>query len=159
MNRIGKPVTILVILAVFSAGSIVLSATNYIRGASAAGNVQLKLSSLTLLYEENAEVLVTFHLKNGSPISIKLDELHFSLYLNKHFVGTNADTLTKRTIGGFGETTINFAIPIRPFFLQYIDQAREEETFSWSVDGSAKLLLPFKEREIWLNVTERWSGS
>ena len=158
MNRNGKLVTVLAILALLSAGSIALSAANYIQGASAAGNVQLKLSSLRLLDEENAEVLIAFYLKNGSSLSVRLDEFHFSLYLNKHFMGTNTATLTKRTIGGFEETTMDFVIPIRPFFLQYIEQARKEEVFLWSVDGSAKVLLPFKEREIWLNVTEHWSG-
>ena len=158
MNRNRRIVAVLAILALLSAGSIALSTTNYIRGTNAAGNVRLELSSLRLLEEELVTVLIAFHVRNGSPVSIRLEEFRFSLYLNRHFVGTNPEISTKTALGGFEETTLDFAVQIRPFFIQYIEQAREEGAFSWSANGTARVRLPFKEREIWLNVTERWSG-
>lgn len=159
MNLVSKVTTILAILAVFSAGSIALSAINYTQGMSAASSVRLELSSLELRDEANPKVLIAFHIENGSPINIELEAFHFNLYLNGHFIGSNYVPFTKRILDGFEETTMDFVIPIRPFYLQYIEQARQEQGFSWFVRGRAKLLLPFREKEIWLNVREHWSGS
>ena len=125
----------------------------------AARSVQFELSSLELRDEDNPEVLIAFQARNGSPLKVELENLDFSLYLNGQFIGSNYTPFTKRTLDGFEEATMNFVIPIRPFFFQYVEQARQKEDFSWSVNGRAKLLLPPKEKGIWLDIREHWSGN
>ena len=158
MRLVNKVTIVLAILAAFSAGSIASSAMNYMQGMSATRNVQLELSSLELRDDGNPEVFITFHLENRSPINMKVKTFHFGLYLNENFIGSNYAPFAERNLAGFEETRMDFVIPVRPVFLQYIKRARQEEGFSWFVRGKAKLLLPFKGKEFWLNVREHWSG-
>jgi hypothetical protein len=150
----------LVIVAVLSAGSIALSTRNYLEGISAASKVRLGLSDLELRDEDGSEVLVTFHLENGSPIDVQLEFFYLRLYLNDNFMASqyypSADRLS---LAGFEEMTVDFVVPLRPFYLQYIEQARQREDFSWLVRGEVRLLLsPFHESEVWLGIEEHWSG-
>lgn len=158
MKRIGTVATVLLaILALFSATSIVLIATNYREGMSAASNLRFELNDLELK-EAEPEVAITFRLENASPLSMRLEQVHFSLYLNGDFVGSNYEPFSSRDVSGFEETELHFRIPLQPFYLQYVKQAREQERFSWSLRGNAKLILPFREDVVWLDLNESWSG-
>lgn len=156
MNLAGKVTAVLAILAAFSASSIVLTAIEYTQGMRAARSVQLELSSLELRDEGGPQVLVAFHLENRSPITIRLQTFHFKLYLNRNFMGRNYAPLSERVLGGSEETTMDFVIPIQPFY-RHIEQARKEG-FSWSVQGTGTLVLPSKGKKIWLIVNEYWRG-
>lgn len=160
-NLVDKVITIaLIILAVLSTGSIALSTKNYLQGISAARGVRLELSNLELRREDNSEVRITLHLDNRSSVNVQLDSFRFKLYLNGNFLGSNYYPLTERLfLDGFEETSVDFVVPLRPFYLQYIEQAGQKEDFSWLVRGEVRLLLlPFNENEIWLNIKEHWSG-
>ena len=148
----------LAILALLSAVSIALTATNYKEGMGAAKSLRLELSNLELLEEDEPKVVITFHLENQSPLSMRLETMHFSLYLNRNFVGSNYEPFTAKTLRGFEETAMRFVIPLRPFYLQHVQQAREEENFSWFLSGMAKLVLPFNEDVVWLDLRESLSG-
>jgi hypothetical protein len=158
MKLVDKVAIVLAVLAVFSAAPIALSTINYIRNINDIKSVQLELSSLELRDEGNPEVLITFHLKNGSPMNMTLEYFRFGLYLNGEFMGSTYVPFTERSLAGFEETTMHFVVLIRPFYLRRIEQARQKEDFSWSVRGRAKLQSPFWEKGIWLNVSEHWSG-
>ena len=90
MKSAGTVITIvLAILALLSAVSIGLTATNHKEGMGAAKSLRLELSNLELLEEDEPKVVITFHLENQSPLRMRLETLHFSLYLNRNFVGSN----------------------------------------------------------------------
>jgi hypothetical protein len=150
----------LVIVAVLSAGSIALSTRNYLKGISAVSNVRLGLSNLELRDKDDSEVLITFRLENGSPINVQLEFSHLRLYLHDNFMGsTYYPSAEGLSLAGFEETTVDFVVPLRPFYLQYVEQARQREDFSWLVRGEVRLLLlPFRESEVWLGIEEHWSG-
>ena len=156
MSLAGKVTAALAILAVFSAVSITLTAISYAQGVRTARGVQLELSNLELRDEGNPQVLMAFHIKNGSGTNIGLEACHLDLYLNGHFIGRKYAALSKTILGGFEETTIDFVIPISAHYLPFVELARQKEGFSWFVRGRAKLLLPFGEQEIWLYVREHW---
>lgn len=162
MSFVGKAITIiLIVAAVFSAGSIVLSAANYLQGISAVRNVTLELSNLEIWEEDdNSQVRITLYCDNESPINVQLDSFRLTMYLNGNFLGSNIYPLSERLfLNGFEETSKVFSIPLRPYYLQYINQARQKGEFSWLLSGEVRLrLLPFGESEMWLNIQERWSG-
>jgi LEA14-like dessication related protein len=158
MKPIDKIVIALAVLASFSAGSIALTAKNYVQGMRAARSVQVALSSLELHHQDTAEVLIRFHVKNESPFDIKLEAFTLNLYLNEDFIGSNYDPFTERNLNGFEETTIDFLIRVQPSYVPHITQAQQEESFSWSLRGRVKLLLPFRDKEVSLPISERWRG-
>lgn len=148
----------LAILAVLSAGSIALTTINSVQGVRAVLSVQLELGNVELRDKDDPEVLVTFHLRNGSPVNVELDAFDVYLYIDGRFVGTNYIPFTKRSLGSFEETTMDFVIPISPLQLQYVEQARQKEDFSWFVRGKAKLLFPSFKQETWLYIREHWTS-
>ena len=159
--KVARAITIgLLIAAVFSAGSIVLSAQNYIQGINAAKSVRLRLSNLELSEKDKTQVRITFHAVNRADIDVQLDAFRFKLYLNGHFLGSHYFPLTRKLLlKSLDETSASFVIPIQSFYFQYIEQARQEKEFSWLVRGEVRLvLLPFNESEVWLDINEHWSG-
>ena len=158
MNLAGKVTIALAIIAALSAGSIAFSAVNYMRGMNAISDVRLNLSNLKLIEEGESEIHIAFHMKNTSPINVRLETFHFSLYLNGQFVGSNYEPFTEIVLAGLEDITMDFIIPIQPFYQQFISQAHQTDGFSWSARGRAKLLLPFRDRVIWMNINEPWSG-
>jgi hypothetical protein len=159
MKLIGTAVSILLaILALVSAISIGLTATNYLEGMGAAGDLRFELSDLELKEGDAPEVVITFHLENQSPLEIELEKFHFSLYLNGEFVGSNYEPFTAKILTGLEEVVMRFRIPLQPFYIQHVERAREEKDFSWFLTGRAKLVLPFREDVVWLNLRESWSG-
>jgi len=159
MGLAGKVTTALAILAVFSMASIAVTTMNYTQGVAAVRSVQLGTDKVELRDEGSPEVVVSFHLRNGSGISVRLEALDLYLYLNGHFMGTNYAPFAKIALDGFEETTMEFAMPITYLNRQFVERARQEEGFSWFVRGRAKLVLPYREREIWLYVREHWTES
>ena len=73
-------------------------------------------------------------------------------------MGSNYEPFTAKTLTGLEEVAMRFRIPLQPFYMRHVERAREEENFSWSLRGSAKLVLPFREDVVWLNLRESWSG-
>jgi hypothetical protein len=151
---------ILVIVAVLSAGSIAISMRNYLQGISVVSDVRLGLSNLELRDEDGSEVLVTFHLENDSPVDVQLQFYYLRLYLNDNFMASQYYSSAERlSLAGFEETTVDFVVPLRSFYLQYVEQARQSEDFSWLVRGEVRLLLSsFHESEVGLGIEEHWSG-
>jgi hypothetical protein len=160
MYRVNSRITVaLVFLAVLSAGSIASTAIRSARGVGAVLGVELVLSNLELRDGDNPEVVVTFRLKNGSPVRIELEAFDVYLYLDSHYIGTSYHPFTTRSISGREETTMDFVIPILSPHVQFTEQARREEGFSWFVRGKAKVLFPsFKGQEVWLHVREYWTS-
>jgi len=160
MNHINSTITVaLVILAVLSAGSIVSTAIRSTQGVRAALGVELELSNLELRDGDNPEVVVTFRLENGSPVRIELEVFDVYLYIDSHYIGTSYLPFTTRSINGLEETTMDFVIPILPPHVQFTEQARQKDDFSWLVRGKAKVLFPsFKQQEVWLHVREYWTS-
>jgi hypothetical protein len=159
--KVARAITIgLLIAALFSAGSIVLSAQNYIQGISATKSVHLRLSNLALSEKDKTQVRITFHAVNRSDIDVQLDAFRFKLHLNDRFLGTHHFPLTRKLLlKSVDETSASFVLPIQSFYFQYIEQARQEKDFSWLVQGEVRLvLLPFNENEVWLDINEYWSG-
>ena len=70
----------------------------------------------------------------------------------------NNEPFTAKNLEGFEKTTMRFIIPLQPFYLQHVRQAQEEENFAWLLRGMAKLILPFNEDAVWLDLRESWSG-
>jgi LEA14-like dessication related protein len=158
MIKVARWVTaILAVGAALSAGSVVLTFKNYVEGTRAARSVHVELASVEVKETGSPEVLVVFRLKNDSSVGVTVDALHFNLYINGQYVGTGGPS-EQRALSGFEETALDLEIPTRPSFQQYIDQAREKEEFSWSVKGRYKLVLPYKDRVIWLDLVGYWSG-
>lgn len=145
------------VLAVLSAGLVALTASRYLRGMSAASGFRVCLSNLQLTEESGTEAVVTFRLKNASSISVRLEDFHFSLYLNGSFVGSCPGVFAERRLGGFEEAEMDVIVGVLPFYARYIEQARQKDRFAWSVRGEAKLVLPFGGEVIWLSVREHWS--
>ena len=148
------------ILALLSVGALALTAVSYVQGTKAVGGLRFQVSALELHDEEDPEVLVTLQLQNGSPTdAIEVDVLDFSLYLNDNFVGSNYAPFSGITVRESEQTAMDFVIPIRPFYHQHIEQARQSESFAWSLRGQAKLVLPSsKDKEFWIAIRDQWSG-
>ena len=161
MNSHPRITIALLILAVFSAASIALTARNYVQGTKVAGSLRFQLSTVELRQEAQPEVLVTFHIQNRSPTStIAIEAFDFSLHLNRNFMGSNYAPFTVRTLGSLEQTSFEIVIPIQPFYLQHIEQAQQGEGCSLVVRGRAKLVLPaFQGKEIWVNIREQLSES
>lgn len=151
-------IILLAILALLSAVSIAMTTTNYEEGIGAVGNLRFELSDLVLTEEDEPTVAISFYIENISPLAMRLESMHFSIFLNGEFMGSNYEPFTERALDGLEETTLHFRIPLQPFYLQYVKKAREEEKFSWSLRGSAKLVLPFRENVVMLTLRESWSG-
>ncbi len=75
------------------------------------------------------------------------------------FMGSNYEPFPLRTVAGHQEQILGFVIPIDPFYRQFLDQAAENDEYAWSIKGRYKILLPFKEKAIWLDLSSRWNGS
>ena len=149
---------LLVILALVSAVSIGLTTTSYLEGMGAAGSLSLELSDLQLKEGDEPEVAITFHLENHSLLNIELERFNFSVYLSGEFVGSNYEPFTAKTLEGLEKVVMRFRIPLKPFYIQYVERAQQENRFSWSISGRVKLVLPFREDVVWLNLRESWSG-
>jgi len=158
MKRVLVVTTVLAVLAIVSAVSIALSAQEYTRAMSAIRSFHLELSDLELRTEGSPEVQVAFRVANNSPVNFNLEEFRFSLDLNGQFVGSNYVPYTMGILESFEETTMDFLIPIQPQYQQYLEQARESNSFSWFVSGRYKLVLPIREKAIWLDTKSRWDG-
>lgn len=158
MKRVVIVTTVLAVLAMVSAVAIALSAQEYTRSMSAIRSFHLELSNLELRTEGSPEVQVAFRVTNDSPVNFDLEEFRFSLDLNGQFVGSNYVPYSKGTLESFGETTMDFVIPIQPQYQRYLEQAQESDSYAWFVSGRYKLVLPIREKEIWLDTKSRWDG-
>ena len=157
VNRVAA--AFLVVLVIFSAGSIYITARNYQSGTNAAANVELALHRLEYQNDGTPKIRITFRLNNTSPLGIQIEDVHFSTYLNGHFMGSNYDAFAERTLGGSEEVLLDFVIALRPFYLQHIEEARQEGEFEWFLRGQANLRLPFDQHKFALHIREAWSGS
>jgi hypothetical protein len=158
MKPVDTVATILGVLAAVSLAAIVVTAGNYLQGAEAAGSVSLELSELELREGNGAEVSLSLDVVNESPLAVELETLHFSLHLNGNFVASDYQGFEKVTLEGFNKKTLGFDISLQPFYLRYIEEAREGEGFAWSLRGRVKLLLPFRQKGVWLDIVDEWKG-
>lgn len=152
-------VAFFVVLVFLSAGSIAITAVNYRKAISAVNNVILELDRLELRTDGDPEIQITIRLANRSPLAIRLKDLHFGVYLNGDFLGSNYDSFAERTLNSSEETDLEFVIPLRPFYQGLIERAQQEEQFEWSLRGRASLQLPFGPHEYALQIREGWSGT
>jgi LEA14-like dessication related protein len=146
---------ILAILALVSVGLGAWSLVNYQEGMEAIQSFQLDLTEVQLTADDD-EIQTTFRLSNNVPLDLVLSYFHFSLYLNGNFMGSNYTPLTDQALAGSAEEVVTFVIPLRPFYEQYIAEARAGEGFAWSIRGFVRLYLPRYEHEVTLNVREQW---
>jgi hypothetical protein len=158
MKRVLVVTMVLAVLAIVSGASIAVSTQEYTRAMSAIRSFHLELSDLELRAEGSPEVLVAFRVANDSPVNFELDEFRFSLDLNGQFVGSNYVPYSKGILESFEEATMDFVIPIQPQYQQYLEEAQEKDSFSWFVNGRYKLVLPIREKAIWLDIKSRWDG-
>jgi hypothetical protein len=149
--------TTLVIVTLLSAVAIVITARNYRQGISAVRNVYLEISELALTTGDDPEIQVSFDLRNESPLDVKLRGIHFNIYLNGNFMGSNYAPLTERMLDGFEVAKLDFFIPVRPFYLQHIEQAEQRGEFKWFLRGRVDLELLENGHQFWLNIREQWS--
>ena len=159
MKLADRVTALLGVLALLSVTAMVLTAGDYLRGTEAARDFVIEVSNLELTEEPSPEISVALRIQNRSPLTVELDRVHFSIYLNRNFVASNYGGFEKVTLAGLEEQTLDFDIPLQPFYLRYIEEAREQEEFSWVIRGRGKLILVFRESEIWLNISGRWKGT
>ncbi len=159
MKRVLVITSLLAILAAISSVSIVQTAADYNRAMDVVRAFRLELSDLDLVDEGEPEVQVGFRVVNGSPVNLDLDAFRFSLYLGEQFMGSNYEPFVLRTVAGGQEETMAFIIPVGPSYLQFLDQAEDSDGYAWSVKGRYKIVLPFKEKAIWLDLQSRWNDS
>lgn len=151
--------TLLVVLVVLSAGSIVITGMNYSEGTDAARKVKLELHDLQLRTGSKPEIEIVLRVSNGSSLDIKLEDLHFGVYLNGDFMGSNYDAFAGKVVAGSKKADLNFVIPLRPFYVQHIEQAQQQEEFEWFLRGQAHLYLPFNAHRLSLAIREGWTGA
>ena len=158
--KLARSVSIaLALLAVLAAVLVGVSARNYIQAMGAIREFRLALSDLELRNEGSPQVQVVFRVVNDSPIDIELDSFLFGLYLDGQFVGSNYEPFSQGTVASFGEVILAFDIPIESNYHQYLEAAREKDSYPWSVSGRYKLTLLDWEKVIWLDIRSRWSGT
>ena len=155
----GAAIVLLVVLVLLSTISIFITASNYRKGIDAARAVVLDLSQLELRMGDEPEIHITFRLSNGSPLDIRLENVHFSAYLNGTFMGSNYEVFAAQSLEGSEETDLNFVIPLSAFYLQHVEQAQQKEKFEWFLRGEADLRLPYGTRKFLLRIREPWSGT
>jgi hypothetical protein len=147
---------LLAILALVAVGLTVWGIMNYQEGMNAVQSFQLDLTEVQLS-ENDEEVRLAFRAANQAPIDITMSYFHFSLYLNGNFMGSNYTPFTGQELASFQEEQLEFIIPLRPFYAQYIEQARANDSFSWSIRGGTRVYLPPYDHEVNLNVRQSWS--
>ncbi|NLE76670.1 MAG: hypothetical protein GX605_07955 [Chloroflexi bacterium] len=149
---------ILGLLALLSVVSIGVTVANYIEGTQAASHIRLRLSDLRVHEGTAPQMTVTYEVSNNSALQFRLQDLHFSIYLNGNFMGSNYTPFYELVLGPNQTETMEFVIPLRPFYLQHLERARAEDKFSWYARGRFRLLLPYRDRELWLNIREYKEG-
>ena len=159
MKPFDRVVVVLGGLAVLSVLAMVVTAGGYVQGTRTASNFVTELTGLALVDDTVPELSLTIRIENDSPLPVELEMMHFSIYLNGNFVASNYADFEKMSLDGFEEETMTFNIRLQPFYTRYIREAQEGAGFSWSIRGRAKLILPFRENEVWLNIAHRWVGS
>jgi hypothetical protein len=57
------------------------------------------------------------------------------------------------------EPTLEFTVPLQPFYRQRLDEARATAKVTWLARGVARIVLPYRERTLLVSIREQWSGS
>lgn len=149
----------LAVLALLSVVSIVATTTRSAEWVGTVLNLQIGVSDVRLRTKDSPQVLVTFNLQNGSPASVELETFDVYLYVGRRFVGTNYVPFTGMRMEGHEETIVEIVVPISSPHRAFVEQARQNEDFSWYVYGRAKALFPtFHQKTMWLHVREYWTG-
>jgi hypothetical protein len=157
-RAVGALPALFVALAIVSAALTVVTLYNYVEGLTAARQVALELSSLEATTAgPSPNVQVTFDLTNSSAMEMKVQEIHFSLYLNGEFIGSNYTPFDDALLQPYEQTQLTTVIPLRPLFLQRVEQGTEREMQNWFLRGTFRLYLPYREKDLWVNVRESWS--
>lgn len=159
MTRVLVLTVVLAFLAALSAVSIFVTAGTYTQAMAVVRALRLEVTGVEVADRGDPEVQVSFSLTNDAPVTIALDSFRFSLYLNEQFIGSNYEAFPKRELISKEEASLEFAIPIQSYYQKLLDQAEKNDLFSWSVKGRYRLILPFGEKTIWLNIEGGWSGS
>jgi LEA14-like dessication related protein len=152
----GQTTAALAILALIAVGLSVWSLVNYQEGVETLQSFQLDLTEVQIS-PDDTEVRVALRLENDAPLDLLINHVHFSLYLNGNFMGSNYTPWVERELKGFQGEQVELIIPLRPFYMQYVEDARAGEGFAWSIRGFARIYLPRYDHEVNLNVRETWS--
>jgi hypothetical protein len=149
---------LLAVLAIVSMISIAYTAHSYGRAMEVVRGFRLELGNLRLEDSADPSIAVVLRLVNDSAVGLDLESLRFSLHLNDQFVGSNYEPFSTSVPARLAEKSLEFAIPVDVFYQQFLDQAEAEGTYAWSVRGRYNIVLPFKEKPIWLDLQGQWSG-
>ena len=151
---------LLVALAVLSAAGIVYLASGYVRATRMMQEIEVRLTDLSLLEGPEPAVLLTFHLDNGAPVSLAVQDWRLSLYLGRSYMGSNYAPFIQQDVPAMTEAELRFQVPINEVYRSLLEEARASGTMDWSARGVVNIAMPygFAEKIHLLRFDEAWGG-
>ena len=146
----------LLILTLLAIISITITVVDFDRGMASMRALDLELTGVTVKSENPPDIEVTMQLQNTSSQSMTIDRVHFGLYLNGDFMGSNYEGWEPLTATGGMDQEVVFRIELRDFYQSRLDRARESGEYGWSIQGETVVLLPYRDKRISMRIAQSW---
>ncbi len=156
---------LLILLGLVAALILGRDVFNYVRSTKGARGLNLEITDLQLIDDENPRAHVRFRVQNDSPLEIDIDRYRFEFFLNGErisgsfsmYLGTDPDgvdldarweSLSINQVLSPGQGfDLEFTMYIYPTQLEIVRQAQRAGSMSWRASAEFTTMLPYSREE------------
>lgn len=152
---------LLLLLGVMALVFTSVSVSNYVTSAQSRHELQLEMTDLQIIDDDDPRAIIHQKLRNLSPLPMQVERYSFFLYLNDEFVGTSYSVYVgtdpdrdplfyregrtiQQTLDPQSNLDLDFTLFIYPVQMDVIRQAQDSGgTMTWSIRSDFRVYLPY----------------
>ena len=156
---------LLILMGLVAALVLGTDVSNYIRSVKGARGLNLEITGLQVIDDDNPRAYIRFRVQNDSPLDIDIDRYRFELFLNGErisgsfsmYLGTDPDavdvdarweSLNINQILSPGQgLDLEFTLYIYPTQMEIVRQAQRSGSMSWLASAKFTTMLPYSRQE------------
>ncbi len=156
---------LLILMALAATFALGTDVSNYIRSVKGARGLNLEITDLQVIDDENPRAHIRFRVQNGSPLEIEIERYRFELFLNGErisgsfsmYLGTDPDgvdvdarweslSINQILTPGQG-LDLEFTMYIYPTQMEIVRQAQRAGSMTWRASAEFTTMLPYSREE------------
>lgn len=156
---------LLILMGLVAALVLGMDVSNYVRSVKGARGLNLEITDLQVIDDENPRAHIRFRVQNDSPLDIEIERYRFELFLDRErisgsysmYLGTDpdaVDTDARRESTNINQVLtsgqgrdLEFTLYIYPTQMKIVRQAQRAGSMSWRASAEFTTMLPYSRQE------------
>ena len=156
---------LLILMGLVAALVLGRDVSNYIRSVKGARGLNLEITGLQVIDDDNPRAHIRFRVQNDSPLEIEIERYRFELFLNGErvsgsysmYLGADPDAVdvdARRASANISQVLtpgqgldLDFTLYIYPTQMEIVRQAQRAGSMSWRASAKFTTMLPYSRQE------------